>query len=217
MLHAVFVLSVSVFRNWYMLGDVVSILKRQFANLLLKMLHPYGNEAASSKTKEQHLAQDRRMADLFETKLTVLPEWIDHNGHMNVAFYVLAFDEATDAVYETWGLGFDYPEREGCSIFTIGMNVDYRSELFEGDPIRVTTQLVDWDHKRVHYYHEMFHAENGRLAATNECLAMNVDLETRRSTAFPESVQSKLRPVWDVQNGLAKPKGFGRQLMIRRR
>ena len=37
---------------------------------------------------------------LFETKMTVLPEWIDHNGHMNVAFYVLAFDVATDTVYE---------------------------------------------------------------------------------------------------------------------
>ena len=29
---------------------------------------------------------------LPRTTLTVLPEWIDHNGHMNVAYYVLAFD-----------------------------------------------------------------------------------------------------------------------------
>ena len=49
---------------------------------------------------------------LPQTHLTVKPEWIDHNGHMNVAFYVLAFDQATDQVYEPWGLGLDYPDRE---------------------------------------------------------------------------------------------------------
>ncbi|MEM7112471.1 MAG: thioesterase family protein [Chloroflexota bacterium] len=154
---------------------------------------------------------------LFETKMTVLPEWIDHNGHMNVAFYVLAFDLATDTVYEDWNLGFDYPERENCSIFTIGMNVDYLSELFEGDPIRVTTQLIDWDHKRVHYYHQMYHGENGRLAAANECLAMNVDLASRRSATFPDSVKTKLEGAWELQKELPQPKGFGRQLAIRRR
>ncbi len=35
---------------------------------------------------------------VYET--CVKPEWIDHNGHMNVAFFVLAFDEATDAAYK---------------------------------------------------------------------------------------------------------------------
>ena len=88
---------------------------------------------------------------LFETKLTVLPEWIDHNGHMNVAYYVLAFDQATDAVYETWGIGEHYPAGAGCSVFTLGMDVDYLAEQFAGDTIRITTQLLDWDHKRVHY------------------------------------------------------------------
>lgn len=33
------------------------------------------------------------MSDTFlEIDLTVKPEWIDHNGHMNVGYYVLAFD-----------------------------------------------------------------------------------------------------------------------------
>ena len=65
---------------------------------------------------------------------------IDHNGHMHVAYFVLAFDEATDAVYEEWGIGPEYPERSGCSVFTLGMNVDYFAEVFEGDPIRIDTQ-----------------------------------------------------------------------------
>ena len=154
---------------------------------------------------------------VYETPLTVLPEWIDHNGHMNVGYYVIAFDQATDTVYEEWGLGFDYPEREGHSIFTVGMNIDYRSELFEGDPLRVTTQLCDWDHKRVHYVHLMYHADTGVLAAMNECLALNVDLSTRRSAPFPESVTTKLEPVWAIHKAWDKPEGFGRTLAIRRR
>ena len=149
--------------------------------------------------------------------LTVLPEWIDHNGHMNVAFYVLAFDVVTDAVYETWGLGYDYPERENMSIFTLGMNVDYRHEVFEGDPLRVTTQLVDMDAKRIHYFHTMYHGESGALVATNECLCMNVDLETRRSTPFPPSVMNVLQPVFDSHSQIGQPEGFGRTLQIRRK
>ena len=151
---------------------------------------------------------------LPQTTLTVRPEWIDHNGHMNVAYYVLAFDETTDAVYETWGLGLDYPERENHAIFTLGMNVDYLSEVFEGEPLCVATQLVDMDHKRIHYLHTMRHGEDHRLVARNECLCMNVDLETRRSAPFPASVREKLEPVFANQRKLEKPDGFGRTLWI---
>ena len=154
---------------------------------------------------------------LPETNLTVLPEWIDHNGHMNVAYYVLAFDLVTDEVYETWGLGFDYPERENHSIFTIGMNVDYLGEVFEGEPLRITTQLVDMDHKRVHYLHTMYHGKTGALVARNECLCMNVNLETRRSSPFPASVLEKIEPVFTAHSQLEQPVGFGRKLQIRRK
>ena len=87
----------------------------------------------------------------FEYETSVKPEWIDHNGHMNVAYFVLAFDEATDDVYERWGIGLDYPQQSGCSVFTLGMNVDYLGELFAGDPLRIDTRLVDHDAKRIHY------------------------------------------------------------------
>lgn len=153
---------------------------------------------------------------LPETHLTVQPEWIDHNGHMNVAFYVFAFDLVTDEVYETWGLGLDYPQRENHSIFTIGMNIDYMGELFESDPLRVTTQLVDMDHKRLHYLHKMYHVKTGALAARNECLCMNVELESRRSSPFPTSVREKIDPVFAAHQPLEKPDGFGRTLQIRR-
>ncbi len=148
---------------------------------------------------------------VYETR--VKPEWIDHNGHMNVAFFVLAFDEATDAAYERWGIGMDYPDTSGCSVFTLGINVDYLGELFEGDAIRVETALVDYDAKRIHYFHRMLDTAKSKLVATNECLCMNVDLAARKSAPFPDNVIAKLAPFAGVAD---PPKGFGRTLRIRR-
>ncbi|MDE0454308.1 MAG: thioesterase family protein [Gammaproteobacteria bacterium] len=148
---------------------------------------------------------------LYDT--TVKPEWIDHNGHMNVAFFVLAFDEATDAAYEHWGIGMDYPDSSGCSVFTLGINVDYLGELFEGDAIRVETTLVDHDAKRIHYFHRMIDTVKDKLVATNECLCMNVDLTARKSAPFPDDVIGKLAP---FAGDAEPPKGFGRTLRIRR-
>ena len=150
---------------------------------------------------------------VFVAESVVKPEWIDHNGHMNVAFFVLAFDEATDAVYETWGLGLSYPETSGCSVFTLGMNVDYHRELFEGDALRIETTLVDCDAKRIHYVHRMFTVASDELCATNECLCMNVNLESRRSAPFPDDVMSTLQSAVSRDADLDC---VGRTLAIRR-
>lgn len=154
--------------------------------------------------------------DLFRYELTVLPEWIDYNGHMNVAYYVRVFDYATDAVYGKWGCGEKYPEESGCSVFTLGMDVDYLAEAFAGDELIITTQLLDWDYKRVHYYHSMMHAKTGVLAAVNECLAMNIQLGNRRSTPFPDSVQARLTTVFETHSLLEKPAKAMKRLGINR-
>lgn len=116
------------------------------------------------------------MTEPLTYKTTVRPEWIDHNGHMNVAFYVLAFDEATDTAYEEWGIGLDYPNTSGCSVFsvfTLGMNVDYPSEVFEGDSVTITTKLVDVDEKRIHYFHEMTRDATSVVASRSECVDLH--------------------------------------------
>lgn len=154
---------------------------------------------------------------LPKTYLTVQPDWIDYNGHMNVAYYVLAFDLATDAVYERWGIGATQIADTGCSVFTLGMNVDYVAELFKDDPILVTTQLLDWDYKRVHYYHRMTQRTTGKLVATNECLGMSIDLESRRSAPFSESVQQILAATHAEHQTVPQPASRGRQLGIRRK
>ncbi len=71
---------------------------------------------------------------LVATELEIRPEWTDANGHMNVAYYVLAFDRATDAFYDALGIGWPYLERERKSLFTLAMNVDYVREVMAGSP-----------------------------------------------------------------------------------
>ncbi len=45
------------------------------------------------------------MSEHFTYQVKVNPDWIDHNGHLNVAYFVLAFDYTTDAYYETTTVG----------------------------------------------------------------------------------------------------------------
>ncbi|NET74008.1 MAG: thioesterase-like protein [Sphaerospermopsis sp. SIO1G2] len=147
--------------------------------------------------------------------ITVKPEWLDYNGHMNVGYYVVAFDMATDMLYEQLGIGEAYLQR-GFSVYTLGMNVDYLHELFAGEQATVTTQLLDWDHKRVHYVHLMHHAESGKLVSVNECLGMNVNLETKRSALFPDDVQASLQEMFEAHQTVPFPEQVGRKLGIRR-
>jgi len=155
-------------------------------------------------------------SELFEHQLTVLPEWIDDNGHMNVAYYVLAFDQATDSLYEQIGLSWDYLDAQNHSLFTLSMNVDYLQEVFEGAPLRITTQLLDCDDKRLHYFHHMYHTDDGFLSATNECLSMHVSMETRRSALFGDETRSRLAEVMADHKKMAWPKGAGRTIGLQR-
>lgn len=153
---------------------------------------------------------------LVETRLRILPEWTDLNGHMNVAYYVLAFDRATDVFYDALGIGWDYLRREQQSLFTLAMNVDYVREIVAGVDVRIATRLVDHDHKRIHYVHEMIDAGGGWLAATNELLAMHVDMASRKSTPFPDRVVARLVPMQSAHAALPPLAQLGRKLGIRR-
>jgi acyl-CoA thioester hydrolase len=142
----------------------------------------------------------------------VRPQWIDYNGHMNVAYYVLAFDYATDAFFDHLGIGQDYKNASGCSTFAADMNVGYRREVHEGDPLAFTTWFLGHDEKRLHYYHEMYHAGEGWLAATCELLSLHIDMTARRTAPFPNAVMARLRAVRAAHAALPVAGGVGRQI-----
>lgn len=151
----------------------------------------------------------------FETdRLVVRPEWIDHNGHMNVAFYIKAFDEAFDELYAVLGLDGETIRRTGISTFTAEMHITYQREVREGDRLRITTQLVDFDAKRMHYIQCMYHAAEGFLAATDEWLIMCVDLARRKTAEIPKPLHAFLGEVKRAHSTLPLPPEAGRRISL---
>ncbi len=148
---------------------------------------------------------------------TVLPEWVDWNGHMNVAFYVLAFDQASGAFMRNIGLGRPYVDGKLGMTFVLETHVTYDREMRQGAPMRFVTQLLERDAKKVHLYHEMFHAAEGYLAATNEVIVMNIDYATRRSAPWPAPAAERLEALWLAHKGLKRPAKAGRVMGLGRR
>lgn len=147
----------------------------------------------------------------------VRSEWIDYNGHMNVAYYVLAFDHATDRFLDLIDTGADYLRRTNHSWFVLETHVTYQQEVLEGDPLRFTVQLIDFDAKRAHYYFEMHHAIEGFLSATSEQIALHVDLAARRSAPFPAEVAARLAAIAEAQATLPRPPAVGRSIGLARK
>lgn len=143
---------------------------------------------------------------------TVIQDWIDYNGHMNVAYYVLTFDHATDAFLDFVGLDDSYRKRTSCSTFAVEAHISYQHEVGQGDELRFTTQLLGFDAKRIHFIHHMYHARDGFLAATNECMGLHVDLNTRRVSNFPKAIRERLKAVMDEHQKQPRPREAGRAL-----
>ena len=91
----------------------------------------------------------------------VEPAWIDYNGHLNMAYYNVLFDRAVDEVYELLGLGLNYVETTRHSTFTAEVHVRYLREILVDAPVRVSFHLLGFDNKRMHYFEELRHAEEG--------------------------------------------------------
>jgi acyl-CoA thioester hydrolase len=142
----------------------------------------------------------------------VRPEWIDYNDHFNMGYYVVVFDLATDAWLEHIGLGETHKREQGVTTFTLESHVNYLRELRSGDPLRFTTQLLDFDEKRIHYIHQMSHAGEGFLAATNELMSLHVSDTTRRAAPMEAGVQSRLAEVRSEHAKIPLPSQVGRRI-----
>ncbi|MEM7222187.1 MAG: thioesterase family protein [Pseudomonadota bacterium] len=144
------------------------------------------------------------------------PEWIDYNGHLNVAYYLLVFDHATDTFFDHVGLDRAYRAESNCSTFAVETHVSYLRELQPDSEVRVTTQLLGFDEKRLHFFHNMYHAEEGFLSATNECLSLHVDMARRRVGPMPATLLARLGEVMTDHSDLAIPEQAGRAIALKR-
>jgi len=153
----------------------------------------------------------------FRARFTVLPAWLDPNGHMNVAYYLSAFDKGSDPFFEYCGIGWDYTKSGAGSVFVTGCNIDFKYELLEGDELEVTTRLLDFDTKLLPIWCEIYRRGEPAPAATEEALFMHVSLQTRKSAPLPDAAKARLAEVRAAHAQLATPPNLGRKLEIRRK
>ena len=146
----------------------------------------------------------------------IVPEWIDYNGHMNVAYYVLVFDRATDDFFDFMGLTAAYRATGNVSAFTAEMHVNYIREVKVGDEVSVTTQLLGYDEKRFHYFHRMYNAEQRYLVATSELLCLYVDMNMRRVAQIPPPIMDRLAEIKQSHAVLPIPEEVGSVMKIKR-
>ncbi|MBM3565312.1 MAG: thioesterase-like protein [Alphaproteobacteria bacterium] len=146
---------------------------------------------------------------------TVRPEWIDYNGHMNVAYYVLAFDHATDALFDRLGIGAEYARNRDGSLFVVEAHVTYDREVSVGEALRFETQILGCDDKRLHLFHRMIRAADGSLAATTELLALHMNMKTRRAGPFPEDVRGRIAAAAAAHADLPRPPQAGRIIALK--
>lgn len=156
---------------------------------------------------------DSEIAAPFDRyRAVVRPSWIDHNGHMNMGFYLVVFDFATDAWFHYLGLGEPHRAAQAVTTFCLEAHVTYHREVRAGDPLRFTTQLLAWDAKRLHYFHEMYHAADGFLVATNELVSLHVSEATRRAAPMAPEILERLARIQAVHDALPRPAQVGRRM-----
>ncbi len=152
---------------------------------------------------------------LYET--VIKSDWIDFYDHMNVAYYVLVCDEATGAFWDFVHDGNTIKGRDGAELVVLESHVNYLKEVRLGDPVKVSTQLLEVDDKRLRLFHTMAHATAGFVAATNEIKAIGFDLGLRRIMPFRPAARAKLQEIWLAHQALPQPVGAGQGISLKRR
>jgi acyl-CoA thioester hydrolase len=162
------------------------------------------------------IPEPRRIpAPFSRARAIVRPEWIDYNGHMNVGYYHVAFDQAADVFLEFLGFTRSHREAHRVTTFALESHLAFLREVREGDRLRFEARLLDFDAKRVHFYQEMYHADQGYLAASCESLSVQVSLITRRSAPLDESLRARLAGIRAAHAGLERPWQIGHVISLR--
>lgn len=146
----------------------------------------------------------------------VLWDWVDYNGHMSESCYLLVFGDNSDAFFRYIGIDESYRDQGGHSLYTAQTHIHYVKEVAQGEPLRLTLQLLDLDARRIHMVHSMYHADSGDLLCTGEQMLVHVDMAKGRASAMPDFLYARLQAILQAHSTLPAPPQVGRPMGIRR-
>ena len=113
-------------------------------------------------------------------------EWTDYNNHMNMAYYVLVFDQLWEIILEKFKMGEQSAKTTNMSTMVVETHTTYNSEVKEGDEVEINLTFFDHDKKRLHFKMEMIEKSSKKLSATLEMLSLYIDLNKRRVAEFED-------------------------------
>jgi acyl-CoA thioester hydrolase len=143
-------------------------------------------------------------------------EWIDYNGHLNMAYYNVVFDRGGDEFLAELGFGPKYAAERKLTIYTAEVHICYVQEIHLDHIVTVTSQLIDFDAKRLHTYNEIVH-KDGWVAATAEVMSLHVDMNGPKVVPFPDDILPTLEFYKKAHSKLPLPARVGRSIGIKRK
>ena len=120
------------------------------------------------------------------TNLTIKKEWTDYNNHMNMAYYVLVFDQTWEIILEKFKMGEKSAKNTQRSTMVVETRTTYDGEVKEGDEVEIVLTFFDHDKKRLHFKMEMIEKSSRKLSATLEMLSLYIDLNQRKVAEFEQ-------------------------------
>ncbi|MEO6626851.1 MAG: thioesterase family protein [Burkholderiaceae bacterium] len=148
---------------------------------------------------------------------TVLPQWVDYNGHMSESCYLLVMGDSSDAFFRFIGVDEQYRDAGGHSLYTVQTHLHNLREVGLGEPLRLTLQLLDADEKRLHIFHSMFHVVSGDLLATGEQMLVHVHMREGRAAPMPQELYQRVLEIRAAHAALPRPAQAGQAIGIRRK
>jgi acyl-CoA thioester hydrolase len=150
------------------------------------------------------------------TTMAIESQWIDYNGHFNMAYYGVLFDRAADQMFAELGLGPDYVKSTNNSFFTLETHCSYLREVQATDVVTIASQIIDHDHKRVHYVQQM-HLPDAAVACILEVMVSHVDLKTHKTSNFPDDVKARIDVMAAKHKVLLVPVQVGHKIGLPRK
>ena len=142
-------------------------------------------------------------------ELSVLPGWLDYNGHMTEFRYTQVFSDTCDKLLVMIGMDADYVASVGAW-YTVETYAAYIDEVGVNEPIYSTVQILLSDAKRLHVFYRLHAAEDDRVLATAEAMYLHVNRKSGRvCDASPEMV-AKAIAIADAHENLPRPEAAGR-------
>jgi acyl-CoA thioester hydrolase len=151
-------------------------------------------------------------APFLSSVMQIEPQWIDYNGHLNMAYYNVMMDRAIDELWLQLGIGPTYMKERHGSTFTAEAHVRYLREIHMDDPVRVSVWLLGGDEKRLHTFEELRHATEGWLSATSENVTLHIDMNVRKVAPFPPDISARIQTVANAHAAIPRPEGVGRRI-----